>query len=55
MHLGEMGLNLINVGQCRNQLLYREYINECLGYFKREVLDQVNNYHPLKYDSVPLS
>jgi len=50
-----MGLNLINMGKHRNQLLYSAYINECLGYIKREVLDQVNNCHPLKYDSMPLS
>jgi len=55
MDLGETGLNLINVGQYRNQLLYSEYSNECLDYIKREVLDQLNNCHPLKYDSVPLS
>jgi hypothetical protein len=55
MHLGETGLDLINVGQDRNQLLYSEYSNECLGYIKKEVLDQLNNYYPLKYDSVPLS
>jgi len=50
MHLGETGLNLIIVGQYRNQLLYSEYSYECLGYIKREVLDQLNNCHPLKYD-----
>ena len=47
MHLGATGLNLINVAQNRNQLLYSEYSNECLGYIRREVLDQLNNYHSL--------
>jgi len=49
MQLGETGLNLINVGQYRNQLPYSEYSNECLGYIKRQVLDQLNDCHPLKY------
>jgi len=39
----------------KGTFLYSKYSNECLGYINREVLDQLNNYHPLKYDSVPLS